>query len=50
MTISKQALQEFLEYMNSGKQVTAESGVHQVMHRLNQAVGSPARVIRSIYD
>ena len=27
---------EFLEYMNSGKQVTAECGVHQTMHRLSQ--------------
>ena len=27
---------EFLEYMNSGKQVTAECGVHQTMHKLSQ--------------
>ena len=27
---------EFLEYMDSGRQVTAESGVHQVMHALSQ--------------
>ena len=27
---------EFLEYMNSGKQVTAERRVHQTMHRLSQ--------------
>ena len=27
---------EFLEYMNSGKQITAECGVHQTMHRLSQ--------------
>ena len=27
---------EFLEYMNSGRQVTAESGVHKTMHRLSQ--------------
>ena len=27
---------EFLEYMNSGRQVTAECGVHQTMHRLSQ--------------
>ena len=27
---------EFIEYMNSGKQVTAECGVHQTMHRLSQ--------------
>ena len=27
---------EFLEYMNSGKQVTAESNVHQIMHELSQ--------------
>lgn len=42
--------EEFLEYMNSGKQVTAECGVHQTMHKLSIAVGSPARVVRSIYD
>jgi acetyltransferase-like isoleucine patch superfamily enzyme len=28
--------QEFIEYMNSGKTVTAGSPVHQVMHRLSQ--------------
>lgn len=28
--------EEFLKYMNSGKQVTAECGVHQTMHRLSQ--------------
>ena len=28
--------EEFLDYMNSGRQVTAESNVHQVMHRLSQ--------------
>ena len=28
--------QEFLDFMNSGKQVTAEFGVHQTMHRLSQ--------------
>ncbi|MBP3250528.1 MAG: sugar O-acetyltransferase [Ruminococcus sp.] len=27
---------EFLEYMNSGRQVTAENDVHQAMHRLSQ--------------
>lgn len=27
---------EFLEYMNSGKQITAACGVHQTMHRLSQ--------------
>ena len=27
---------EFLEFMNSGKQVTAESNVHQIMHKLSQ--------------
>lgn len=27
---------EFLDFMNSGKQITAESGVHQTMHRLSQ--------------
>ena len=27
---------EFLEYMNSGRQVTAESGVHKTMHRLSR--------------
>ena len=27
---------EFLEFMNSGKQVTAESDVHQIMHKLSQ--------------
>ena len=27
---------KFLEYMNSGRQVTAESGVHKTMHRLSQ--------------
>ena len=27
---------EFLEYMISGKQVTAECGVHQTMHKLSQ--------------
>ena len=27
---------EFLEYMNSGKQITAECSVHQTMHRLSQ--------------
>lgn len=26
----------FLEYMNSEKQVTAESNVHQIMHELSQ--------------
>ncbi len=28
--------QEFLAYMNSGKQVKAESNLHQIMHRLSQ--------------
>ncbi len=28
--------QEFLDFMNSGKQVKAECGVHQTMHRLSQ--------------
>ena len=28
--------QEFLDFMNSGSQVTAECGVHQTMHRLSQ--------------
>ncbi|MBQ8967436.1 DapH/DapD/GlmU-related protein [Ruminococcus sp.] len=28
--------QEFLGYMNSGRQVTAESGVHKIMHELSQ--------------
>lgn len=27
---------EFLEYMNSGKQITAACGVHQTMHQLSQ--------------
>ena len=27
---------EFLDYMNSGKQVTAECGVHRTMHKLSQ--------------
>ena len=27
---------EFLDFMNSGNQVTAECGVHQTMHRLSQ--------------
>ena len=27
---------EFLEYINSGRQVTSECGVHQTMHRLSQ--------------
>ena len=27
---------EFIDFMNSGKQVTAESGIHQTMHRLSQ--------------
>ena len=27
---------KFLEYMNSGRQVTAECGVHQTMHKLSQ--------------
>ena len=28
--------EEFIAFMNSGKQVTAECGVHQTMHRLSQ--------------
>ena len=28
--------QEFIEYMNSGKQVTADCGIHQTMHKLSQ--------------
>ena len=28
--------EEFLHYMNSGKQVTAEDDIHQTMHRLSQ--------------
>ena len=28
--------EDFLAFMNSGKQVTAECGVHQVMHKLSQ--------------
>ena len=32
MTTAIQELQEFLDFMNSGKQVTAECGVHQTMH------------------
>lgn len=28
--------EEFITYMNSGKQVTAEYGVHQTMHKLSQ--------------
>lgn len=28
--------EEFLDYMNSGKQVTAECDIHQTMHRLSQ--------------
>jgi acetyltransferase-like isoleucine patch superfamily enzyme len=34
--MKKMTTQEFLEYMNSGKTVTAGSPVHQVMHRLSQ--------------
>lgn len=30
---------EFIEYMNSGKQVTAECGVHQTIHRLGRHKG-----------
>ena len=29
-------VQEFLDFMNSGKQVTAECGVHQIMRQLSQ--------------
>ena len=36
MTVEPQELQDFLDFMNSGKQVTAECGVHQTMHRLSQ--------------
>ena len=36
MTTVTQELQEFLDFMNSGKQVTAECGVHQTMHKLSQ--------------
>jgi acetyltransferase-like isoleucine patch superfamily enzyme len=34
--MKKMTTQEFIEYMNSGKTVTAGSPVHQVMHRLSQ--------------
>jgi acetyltransferase-like isoleucine patch superfamily enzyme len=36
MTVEPQELHDFLDFMNSGKQVTAECGVHQTMHRLSQ--------------
>ena len=36
MTTAAQELQDFLDFMNSGSQVTAECGVHQTMHKLSQ--------------
>ena len=36
LTDKEKTTAEFLDYMNSGKQVTAECGVHRTMHKLSQ--------------